>query len=390
MMKMKMLVRSKYSSIVGLGGAVACCLLAILLSTHESSHLHLIRWTIAQWMPICSNRLSLQQAAWTHWEGKYRGSEKIYNQQAALQEEIPVVNVQEHLNDLTSYLEKTYGSDWRRRPLLLKNLWSPEILTNDKTRRLSLSGLLQENLTIPYFTDARKEAALSPDDSAPVRDIVVNISRGAPHKIGTQIMVQTYPELIYEVAPTEIVTELFGSYFTPKSVVGIGPFQLLPALTTVPMFVAKGKRPKSGATKDEERENDAQKRPFTALHCEPIGNVAVQLSGNKQWTLVRPEFSYRVRPSTSPDGRAFFASWQSSDGLAQNQVPSYTANTAAGDAIWVPTWTWHRVDYIESEDMAIGASLFHFRPLDFVRNNPIFAFLMVPAIILELVGYKTQ
>lgn len=153
----------------------------------------------------------------------------------------------------------------------------------------------------------------------------------------------------------------------------------------------------------------------TALHCEPIGNVAVQLSGQKQWTLVRPEFSNRLRPSIAPDGRAFFASWLSSwpRSTASPEegsiVPFYHAVTDAGDAIWVPTWTWHRVDYVSThaatssqdnatsnsdspslQSIAIGASLFHFRPVDFLLNNPLYAVLILPAIVLELIGYKTQ
>jgi hypothetical protein len=187
-----------------------------------------------------------------------------------------------------------------------------------------------------------------------------------------------------------IVTELFGSYFTPDAVRGSGPFRMLPALTTVPLFVASGKAVPSSEPlirDDDDNNKAAEARTYTALHCEPIGNVAVQLSGMKQWTLVRPEFSRVVKPSVSPDGRAFFASWSSGD---YSHVPTYTAVTAAGDAMWIPTWTWHRVDYMESKEVAIGASLFHFRAIDFFTHNPLFAILIVPAMLLELASYNTQ
>lgn len=77
---------------------------------------------------------------------------------------------------------------------------------------------------------------------------------------------------------------------------------------------------------------------------------------------------------------------------------SLTDRSMTGDAIWVPTWTWHRVDYDTESDhessdrgsISLGASLFHFRPIDFVRNNPLFAVLMVPAMVLEVLGIKTQ
>ena len=382
----------------------------MLWSSSDSSVPHWIAWSAAQsllwpckWFVHLQHARgvdgglspcqSVNEAAWKHWEQEH----DVNNEhQRGVNEPIPTVHVQDHdADDLSSYLDETYGNDWRKRPLLLKGLWSREALEGDSNRRLSTAGLLREELEIPYFTDARRQSALSPDGRASIRAIVANITRdGAPHKIGTQLMVQTYPELIYEVAPTDIVTKLFGSYFSAAHVRGSGPFGLFPALTTVPIFVA------SSGTVDEHSDDNpneqtanswstVEKKPYTALHCEPIGNIAVQLSGQKQWTLVRPEFSHLVRPSVSPDGRAFFASWASD---YSHYAPSYTAVTAAGDAMWVPTWTWHRVDYIASsdEELAIGGSLFHFRPMDYVRNNPLFALLMVPAILLELVGYNTQ
>jgi hypothetical protein len=361
-------------------GVLFCCSLSLLLFitifASKESCTAIVAWSAAQWMPVRSLRNNWQEHAWRHWQQK--------NHHTFGEELLATVNVQDHLEDLLPYLEETYGMDWRRRPVLLKGLWSPLELSNS-TRRLSLKGLLQENLTIPYFTDARLQGALTPDSRAPVREVVANITRGAPHKIGTQFVVQTYPEIIQEVAPVNLVTELFGNYFTPESVKGTGPFHFLPALTTVPLFIANGKQPdENDASEEDEPRISAQ--PYTALHCEPIGNVAVQLSGHKQWTLVRPEFSYLVKPSISPDGRAFYASWASD----YANVPTYSAITEAGDAIWVPTWTWHRVDYMESDEVAIGGSLFHFRALDFVRNNPLFAVLIVPSLLKELVGYNTQ
>jgi hypothetical protein len=325
-------------------------------------------------MPTCSLRNEWQEFAWRHWE-------EVHDRHTFGEEQLATVNVQDHLEDLLPYLEETYGMDWRKRPLLFKGLWSPLELSNS-TRRLSLKGLLQENLTIPYFTDARVKGALTPDGRAPVREVVANITRGAPHKIGTQLVVLTYPEIIQEVAPVDLVTELFGDYFTAESVKRTGIFQFIPTLTTVPLFIANGKQ----ADKNDAVEQDVSAQPHTALHCEPIGNFAVQLSGRKQWTLVRPEFSFLVKPSTSPDGRAFYASWASD----YANVPTYSAVTAAGDAMWVPTWTWHRVDYMESDEVAIGGSLSHFRPLEFVRNNPLFAVLIVPSLLMELFNQNTQ
>jgi hypothetical protein len=314
-------------------------------------------WAIAQWMPAESSmRHSLQLMAWTHWEEEASSSSFSMR---ALKEDIPTVNVQEHLpDDLLPHLERTFGKDWRRRPLLLQNLWTPSQLNDDDVnnarRRLSLHGLLQENLVIPYFTNATKDDALTPDGRAPVRDIVANISRGGPQKIGTQLLVQAFPELIAEVAPTQILTTLWGDYFQPHHVRGMGPFGLFPALTTVPVFVASGSVSSSSSSREDnidaaktDNSNSSDRTiqrcraaaAYTALHCEPIGNVAVQLSGRKHWVLVQPEYSFLIRPATSPDGRAFFASWATSRGDDYNlmdRVLTYTAITQAGDAIWVP------------------------------------------------------
>ena len=106
----------------------------------------------------------------------------------------------------------------------------------------------------------------------------------------------------------------------------------------------------------------------------------------KEWTLVDPKYSLRLKPSIAQDGRAFFASWSPD----LEHIPRYSVRTKAGDAVWVPTWTWHRVDYVESEEMSIGGSLFHFRPLDYFRQNPLFSVLMVPALLKELAGISTQ
>jgi hypothetical protein len=280
-------------------------------------------------------------------------------------------------------VEAKYGKDWRDRPLLLKGLWSATDLDSGE-RRLSLSGLLKENLTIPYFMDASASYVLSPDSNAPISKIVANMTQGQPHKIGTQWIVQTYPELIDEVAPTGAVTELFGDYFRPENIRGSGPFGMFPALTTVPVFVART----TGATNNDECTGGCEPlHPRTDLHCEPIGNVAVQLHGEKQWLLVSPEHSFRLQPALAPDGRAFFASFSSSLG----HIPRYHVSTKAGDALWVPTWTWHRVDYVgDKQEVAIGGSLFHFRPCDFLRNNPLFALLIIPNLIKEVIGDNTQ
>ena len=411
-----------------LEGAVLVAALSSLASIFALAHyppataFHLVKFAVAQWtpFPFLETSYKWQREAWNHWEGTYLSKLQAKNNGRAILD-IPMVPVQEFTDPakLLQYIESTYGLDWRRKPLLLKGLWNIDELRSNTTRRLSEAGLLQEELVIPYFQDARVIGALAPNGKAPVRDIVANITlRGAPHKIGTQFLVQTYPELIQEVAPVEIVTHLFGDHFQPKHVVGAWGVPFLPALTTVPLFVAGSQFPgdnnddydnegSSDSTTTSNSDNTPLKQSFTGLHCEPIGNVAVQLEGEKQWTLVSPEYSLMIRPSASADGRAFFVSGLTSDKELE-AIPRYYATTHAGDAIWVPTWTWHRVDYRTSRkdtrsrssgegiqekktaNIAIGGSLFHLRPLELLSNNPLFAVLVVPNLVKEIFRFKTQ
>ena len=317
-------------------------------------------------------------------------------------------------------LAAALGTDFLSRPLLLRGLWTAEDLARPD-RRLSLLGLSSHpdlaGLAVPYYTDASEfgYSALSPGGVAPLGDVVRNVTadRGGRQKLGTQVPVEAHPDLIEEVAaPRGAVTELFGDRFRPQDVVGSGPWGILPASTTVPVFLANSRNAPAGGSGGHLR---------TDLHCEPIGNVAVQLAGAKAWTLVPPSETSSLRPSVSKRGRAFFYSNLlpgEADGaaLGRSGVDCYGVTTGPGDALWVPPWMWHRVDYRDlpspaaeggrGEDeeehwghvhgnghgggASLAASLFHFRPIDFCRNNPLFAMLVVPNLIKELMGRKTE
>ena len=382
---------------------VLSVLTLILSSVHDVALTAL--WIVSCGIPyrsLHSARL-IQQHTWEHWELQ---AARVSTRVAAVQSmnlNIPTVNIQNFTREtILPYLETTYGQDWRRRPLLLQNLWTKEEL-KDPRRHLTPHGLLQEETIVDYFSNARSLRALIPDASGRVRDIVYNMThRGLPHKIGSQLILDAHPEWIEEVAPTGIITTLFGDRFKSTDIVQTS---IIPAMTTVPVFVAPTSVPKVKATTLNDDSylslsSNKQPPPHTALHCEPIGNVAVQLSGQKRWTLVSPEYSLYLRPSLAPDGRAYFASWQDMQALP---VPHYSdVVTSAGDALWVPTWTWHHVDYTTTtttsssdeeevtNNLAIGASLFHFRPMDFWDNNPLFAFLLIPALLREALGLQRQ
>lgn len=286
------------------------------------------------------------------------------------------------------------GDDFLSKPLLLRGLWNEKELADPK-RRLSIRGMQHHaelaNLSVPFYADATKSgyAALKPNGHAPLSEIVHNITElKGSQKIGSQLLVETYPSLIEEVAPNDIVTELFGRHFDISSIKGSGPFgfNIFPATTTVPVFLAGSQAARPDA--------DATQTSRTDLHCEPIGNVAVQLHGSKVWTMVDPKQSTLLKPSVSRHGRAFYYSNVNPlDPYALAHVPHYKVTTTAGDGLWVPPWMWHRVDYISNgneAEPALAASLFHFRPLDFGANNPLFALLMFPNLLKEMLGRNTE
>lgn len=359
---------------------------------------------------------------------------------------IPTLQVQDFLGKpqgaqkARSFLETTYGRHWRETPLRLQGLWTvQELLATQTNRTLTPQGLLQNtrHVQIPYFSDATVVGALQPDAHDSMANIVQSILEGKPHKIGSQLLIQKHPELLKEVAPLEFLQELFGNHFTPNHLFGTNQHRTgwrrwLPGTTTVPVFIANTS-PVTTTTLNYQNDNDgnntnkkdgnknsnshdqptchrdddtsessSKSKPFTGLHCEPIANVAVQLWGSRTWTLVDPSHSFRLRPSIAQDGRSFFATQITTAELSQ--IPRYEITTKPGDAVWLPTWTYHQVDYVyyqtnnsdntdellHQHQLSIGASLFHFRPMDYFRKNPLFAFLLIPSLAKELAGIKTQ
>jgi len=116
----------------------------------------------------------------------------------------------------------------------------------------------------------------------------------------------------------------------------------------------------------------------------------VSAAARLSWTLISPAESHLLRPTIAPDGRAYFLSALDADKPERlDHVRRWQGETNAGDVLWIPPWTWHRVSYVPNVT-ALSASLFHFRPRQFVCENSIFALLSIPNIFKELVGMKTQ
>ena len=68
---------------------------------------------------------------------------------------------------------------------------------------------------------------------------------------------------------------------------------------------------------------------------------------------------------------------------------SVAARLEAGELLYVPTWWWHRVDYLPGATSAT-LSLFHVRPRQMLGHNALYAAVLLPNLLKELVGWKTQ
>ena len=91
--------------------------------------------------------------------------------------------------------------------------------------------------------------------------------------------------------------------------------------------------------------------PLPSPLVRSTGSATLQLGGRKKWTLIPGDQSYRLRPSLAPDGRAFFCTRRAHGAagvatLAAAGATHYEVEQRPGDVLWVPTWTWHRVDYL--------------------------------------------
>eukprot|EP00551_Chaetoceros_affinis_P012586 CAMPEP_0203681992 /NCGR_PEP_ID=MMETSP0090-20130426/44375_1 /ASSEMBLY_ACC=CAM_ASM_001088 /TAXON_ID=426623 /ORGANISM="Chaetoceros affinis, Strain CCMP159" /LENGTH=268 /DNA_ID=CAMNT_0050550717 /DNA_START=82 /DNA_END=885 /DNA_ORIENTATION=+ len=224
--------------------------------------------------------------------------------------------------------------DFLSEPLYILNLasYTSSDSNSDSNSKpmLSLSNLSQSplgNLEIQYFSDSTVVGALQPNSIAPLNEIVHNITTypNSTIKIGTQVPVKAYPSLIESIAPVDFVTKLFGDRFRPDDIKPV--FGLFPSLTTVPMFLARGllndgqggnegkdecvQEGKGEVVVDNNHDHDYDqcdkrsengKNVRTDLHCEPIGNISMQLEGSKKWTLVQPQYSNLLQPTVAKHG----------------------------------------------------------------------------------------
>jgi hypothetical protein len=297
-------------------------------------------------------------------------------------------------------------------PIILRNVWPPESF-HDNTRKLTPQGILNDpvysNILLPnYFHDAAQTGynALVPDsEEITLSQFISNIQSGkAPRsKIGTQVIIEKYPELRDEIINVTLAKELFGWKEDPKE--NIERFfgdkkktflsKKLPSTSYYPVFIADNKP----------ADMEEKTHPRTDLHAEPIGNIAVQLHGFRKWTLVPTKYSTLLAPTVSKHGRAYMYSNIDPTVDLPKRLKSlplvYECVTRRGDALWVPPWMWHRVDYSykktheleedfdEDDTLSFGASIFHFYPSLFIRF-PLFAFLILPNLLWEVIGINIE
>lgn len=204
-----------------------------------------------------------------------------------------------------------------------------------------------------------------------MKSVVERLKKGDPVKTGTQMIFEELPDLLYEL-PIKGLHSLFGAYFFPTR---IGK------MLTVPTFISKGLKVDEGDNTKETTRTD--------LHCEPIANVALQFVGSKKWTLLAPSQSRGLRPALSPDGRAYVYANLPPDDDHIKKLSRYEVNMEAGDLLYVPTWWWHRVDYLP-DVASFTISLFHVRFDQMMKHNTLYAAIVFPNLIKELIGWKTQ
>jgi len=269
---------------------------------------------------------------------------------------------------------------------LYDNLTPYSSLRSSQDSILTISDMIDDdelkNIEIEYFSDAREHRTV-PDSKALLGEVVEMIYNGGPQKFGTQKIIAEAPGVIDRLvaANDNWLPSVFGSARVNlwRNIGKSGSIISFIAnlIVTVPVFMAQGK-PNSGLAETTR----------TDLHCEPIANLVMQTEGEKVWTLVEPSQSFYLKPTLAPDGRAYFYSrLDPLDKSALDHVPRYEVKTVAGDTMYVPSWTWHRVEYLPNIT-AVSVSLFEFNPVEFFKNNCVFAFTLIPNIIKEFAGLK--
>lgn len=298
--------------------------------------------------------MSFEDAQWALWQGMLSvvGGPRV-----------------EDWNDALMERWRTEKPPWScRRPIEVSNFSSmslerPLIVREFLDKPWDWAWLETQDLAIEFFSDAtlKPPLGLVPDKTGTLAEILPLVRTGNA-KIATEMVIRRHPELLRELPLAEL-DKTFGAYFNPR---------LLGLTLTAPLFVGR--------------------RGRTDLHAEPIANVALQMQGTKRWSLIDPRCWRSLKPRISPNGRAYLASGlDPDDDLTHHQCLDHV-DLGPRDLLFLPPFWWHRVDYVDDDDVAIGVSLFHlrFKALVLDPRNLFFFLVLGPNILKELVGWKTQ
>ena len=173
------------------------------------------------------------------------------------------------------------------RPFLAKNMSKADSLTIQSLLNPPLSQLETD-----YFTDARRKNTV-PDATGRVGDVVSRIIAGGPEKIGTQMILIVFPEILQRFLEVNSwLSSVFG-------VDRVNTWREMGVSVTVPVFISRGKA-------IDQSHNTLQNTTRTDLHCEPISNLVGQTVGEKNgplWNQNIPTFYVQLSPRM--DGRIF-------------------------------------------------------------------------------------
>lgn len=113
----------------------------------------------------------------------------------------------------------------------------------------------------------------------------------------------------------------------------------------------------------------------TPLHHGKIGNFFYNIQGQKQWTMIHPEFSVLLYPYLRPfDGtsaiRTIDRETMESVPLIQ-YVPYYEVVLEPGDILWTPYYWWHAVASLSQQNLAVSTRWFGLPGRDFQDTSPL-------------------
>ena len=117
----------------------------------------------------------------------------------------------------------------------------------------------------------------------------------------------------------------------------------------------------------------------TGFHAAVMENIFLQVQGERNWTLVDPRYTMRMRPMHGAryiqGARLYDEGWTTLKRPTHwNSIPKMTVTTRPGDILFIPAWWWHEIR-IEDDSFSLGISNRNHMRVDSWRHSPILRFL---------------